>query len=120
MGDAIRVSGPINAAGLEMSIETGKLAGLAAGAGDHHHLARERQADRVALGRREGYPGLPLHPGDRLFGHDALPGTRVIMQRHRKIAETDPAWPYQFRRELVRVRRQLGRLHGYELELALP
>ena len=32
MGDAIRVSGQINAAGLEMSIETGKLANLAAGA----------------------------------------------------------------------------------------
>ena len=32
MGDAIRVTGQINAAGLEMSIETGKLANLAAGA----------------------------------------------------------------------------------------
>ena len=32
MGDAIRVEGPINAAGLTMSIETGKLAALADGA----------------------------------------------------------------------------------------
>src|SRR6516164_4589506 len=30
--DAIRVSGPINAAGLEMTLETGKLAQLASGA----------------------------------------------------------------------------------------
>ena len=32
MSDAISVSGPINAAGLEMTLETGKLASLAAGA----------------------------------------------------------------------------------------
>ena len=32
MGDAIRVSGPINADGLELTIETGKLANLADGA----------------------------------------------------------------------------------------
>ena len=30
--DAVRVSGPINAAGLEMTLETGKLAQLADGA----------------------------------------------------------------------------------------
>ena len=32
MSDAIRVSGPINAAGLDLTIETGKLAQLADGA----------------------------------------------------------------------------------------
>ena len=47
MGDAIRVTGQINAAGLEMSIETGKLANLAAGAvvvtGRRHRGAEHRR-----------------------------------------------------------------------------
>ena len=64
--DAIRVSGPINAAGLTMSLETGQLAHLADGAvarpGRRHHAAvhrRHRQAPRghrllPADGRRRG------------------------------------------------------------------
>ena len=45
--DAIRVSGPINAAGLEMTLETGKLASLADGAvvvqGRRHDAAVDRR-----------------------------------------------------------------------------
>ena len=56
MGDAIRVSGPINAAGLTLTIETGKLAQLADGAvllhGRRHRRALDGRHQHAARGHR--------------------------------------------------------------------
>ena len=77
MGDAIRVSGPINAAGLSLTIETGKLANLADGAvlltvGDTIVLST------VATSKpREGIDFFPLTVDveERMYAAGKIPGS---------------------------------------------
>ena len=77
MGDAIRVSGPINADGLELTIETGKLASLADGAvvltvGDTVVLST------VATSKpREGIDFFPLTVDveERMYAAGKIPGS---------------------------------------------
>ena len=77
MGDAIRVSGPINADGLELTIETGKLANLADGAvlltvGDTVVLST------VATSKpREGIDFFPLTVDveERMYAAGKIPGS---------------------------------------------
>jgi len=76
MADAIRVSGPINAAGLEMSLETGKLAPQADGA------VLVRVGDTVILSTvvtskpREGIDFFPLTVDveERMYAAGKIPG----------------------------------------------
>ncbi len=77
MSDAIRVSGPVNADGLEMSFETGKLAQLADGAvvvrvGDTTILTT------VATSKpREGIDFFPLtvEVEERMYAAGKIPGS---------------------------------------------
>jgi len=88
MGDAIRVSGPINAAGLEMSMETGKLASLAAGA------VVVKVGDTVVLSTvatskpREGIDFFPLTVDveERMYAAGKIPGS--FFRREGRPSET--------------------------------
>ena len=112
MGDAIRVTGQINAAGLEMSIETGKLANLAAGAvvvtvGDTVVLST------VATSKpREGIDFFPLTvdveermyaagkiPGS-FFRREGRPGEEAILTCRLTDRPLRPSFPSDFRNEV--------------------
>src|SRR6478672_11651802 len=120
MGDAIRVTGQINAAGLEMSIETGKLANLAAGAvvvqvGDTVVLST------VATSKpREGIDFFPLTvdveermyaagkiPGS-FFRREGRPGESAILTCRLTDRPLRPSFPSDFRNEVQVIATVLG------------
>src|SRR6478736_6428219 len=120
MGDAIRVSGQINAAGLQMSIETGKLASLAAGAvvvtvGDTVVLST------VATSKpREGIDFFPLTvdveermyaagkiPGS-FFRREGRPGEEAILTCRLTDRPLRPSFPSDFRNEVQVIATILG------------
>src|SRR3982751_3893728 len=120
MGDAIRVTGQINAAGLEMSIETGKLANLAAGAvvvtvGDTVVLST------VATSKpREGIDFFPLTvdveermyaagkiPGS-FFRREGRPGEQAILTCRLTDRPLRPSFPSDFRNEVQVIATILG------------
>ncbi len=120
MGDAIRVEGPINAAGLQMSIETGKLANLAAGAvvvqvGDTMVLST------VATSKpREGIDFFPLTvdveermyaagkiPGS-FFRREGRPGESAILTCRLTDRPLRPSFPSDFRNEVQVIATVLG------------
>src|SRR6478672_1500743 len=120
MGDAIRVTGQINAAGLEMSIETGKLANLAAGAvvvtlGDTVVLST------VATSKpREGIDFFPLTvdveermyaagkiPGS-FFRREGRPGEEAILTCRLTDRPLRPSFPSDFRNEVQVIATILG------------
>ncbi len=120
MGDAIRVSGPINAAGLEMSIETGKLAALAAGA------VVVKVGDTVVLSTvatskpREGIDFFPLTvdveermyaagkiPGS-FFRREGRPGEQAILTCRLTDRPLRPSFPSDFRNEVQVIATILG------------
>jgi polyribonucleotide nucleotidyltransferase len=113
MGDAIRVTGQINAAGLEMSIETGKLAKQADGAvvvrsGDTMVLA-------TAVGRAEAREGADFFPltidvEERMYAAGKIPGgffkregrasERATLTARMIDRPIRPLWPKGFRNEV--------------------
>src|SRR5690349_8747737 len=120
MGDAISVSGPINGAGLEMSIETGKLANLAAGAvvvkvGDTMLLST------VCTSKpREGIDFFPLTvdveermyaagkiPGS-FFRREGRPGESAILTCRLTDRPLRPSFPADFRNEVQVIATILG------------
>src|SRR4051812_43241503 len=120
MGDAIEVSGQINAAGLEMSIETGKLAGLAAGA------VVVKVGDTVVLSTvatskpREGIDFFPLTvdveermyaagkiPGS-FFRREGRPGESAILTCRLTDRPLRPSFPADFRNEVQVIATILG------------
>ncbi len=120
MGDAIRVEGPINAAGLTMSIETGKLAELADGAvvctvGDTVVLST------VATSKpRDGIDFFPLTvdveermyaagkiPGS-FFRREGRPGESAILTCRLTDRPLRPSFPADFRNEVQVIATVLG------------
>jgi polyribonucleotide nucleotidyltransferase len=120
MGDAIRVSGPINADGLELTIETGKLANLADGAvvltvGDTVVLST------VATSKpREGIDFFPLTvdveermyaagkiPGG-VFRREGRPGEPAILTCRLTDRPLRPSFPEGFRNEVQVVATIMG------------
>ncbi|MFN8025207.1 MAG: polyribonucleotide nucleotidyltransferase [Acidimicrobiia bacterium] len=120
MADAIRVSGPINAAGLEMSLETGKLAPQADGA------VVVRVGDTVILSTvvtakpREGIDFFPLTvdveermyaagkiPGG-VFRREGRPGEPAILTCRLTDRPLRPSFPEGFRNEVQVVATILG------------
>ncbi|MBM3674577.1 MAG: polyribonucleotide nucleotidyltransferase [Actinobacteria bacterium] len=120
MGDAIRVSGPINAAGLTMSIETGKLAALA------HGAAVVQVGDTVVLSTvatskpREGIDFFPLTvdveermyaagkiPGS-FFRREGRPGEQAILTCRLTDRPLRPSFPEGFRNEVQVIATILG------------
>ncbi len=120
MGDAIRVSGPINADGLELTIETGKLANLADGAvvltvGDTVVLST------VATSKpREGIDFFPLTvdveermyaagkiPGS-FFRREGRPGEAAILTCRLTDRPLRPSFPEGFRDETQVIATILG------------
>src|SRR5690349_19871020 len=120
MGDAISVSGPINGAGLEMSIETGKLANLAAGA------VVVKVGDTVVLSTvatskpREGIDFFPLTvdveermyaagkiPGS-FFRREGRPGEQAILTCRLTDRPLRPSFPSDFRNEVQVIATILG------------
>jgi polyribonucleotide nucleotidyltransferase len=120
MTDAIRVSGPINAAGLTMTLETGKLANLAAGAvqvtvGDTTLLST------VATSKpREGIDFFPLTvdveermyaagkiPGS-FFRREGRPGEAAILTCRLTDRPLRPSFPSDFRNEVQVIATILG------------
>jgi len=120
MSDAIRVSGPVNAAGLTMTFETGKLANLAAGAvqvtvGDTTLLST------VATSKpREGIDFFPLTvdveermyaagkiPGS-FFRREGRPGEAAILTCRLTDRPLRPSFPSDFRNEVQVIATILG------------
>src|SRR5437868_2115200 len=120
MSDAIRVSGPINAEGLELSFETGKLARLADGAvvvriGDTTVLTT------VATSKpREGIDFFPLTveveerayaagkiPGS-FFRREGRPGEHAILTARLTDRPLRPSFPEGFRNEVQVIATILG------------
>jgi len=120
MGDAIRVSGPINAAGLEMTLETGKLAPQADGAvlvrvGDTTILSTV-----VTSKPREGIDFFPLTvdveermyaagkiPGG-VFRREGRPGEPAILTCRLTDRPLRPSFPEGFRNEVQVVATIMG------------
>jgi polyribonucleotide nucleotidyltransferase len=120
MGDAIRVSGPINADGLELTIETGKLANLADGAvvlkvGDTEVLSTV-----VTSKPREGIDFFPLTvdveermyaagkiPGS-FFRREGRPGEAAILTCRLTDRPLRPSFPDGFRNEVQVIATILG------------
>ncbi|MBK5289124.1 MAG: polyribonucleotide nucleotidyltransferase, partial [Acidimicrobiia bacterium] len=120
MGDAIRVEGPINAAGLTMSIETGKLAELA------HGAVVVQVGDTVVLSTvatskpREGIDFFPLTvdveermyaagkiPGS-FFRREGRPGESAILTCRLTDRPLRPSFPADFRNEVQVIATVLG------------
>ena len=120
MSDVIRVSGPINAAGLEMTLETGKLAPLADGAvlvrvGDTTLLSTV-----VTSKPREGIDFFPLTvdveermyaagkiPGS-FFRREGRPGEQAILTCRLTDRPLRPSFPADFRNEVQVIATILG------------
>lgn len=77
MAEPIRVSGPINAAGLEMTLETGKLANLAAGAVVVKVGGTELLSTVASSNPREGIDFFPLTVDveERMYAAGKIPGS---------------------------------------------
>lgn len=120
MSDAIRVAGPINADGLEMSIETGKLAALA------HGAVVVQVGDTVVLSTvatskpREGIDFFPLTvdveermyaagkiPGS-FFRREGRPGEQAILTCRLTDRPLRPSFPEGFRNEVQVIATVLG------------
>lgn len=119
-GAAIRVSGPINAAGLTMSIETGKLANLAHGA-VVVQVGKTTVLSTVATSKpREGIDFLPLTvdveermyaagkiPGS-FFRREGRPGEQAILTCRLTDRPLRPSFPADFRNEVQVIATILG------------
>lgn len=120
MADAIRVSGPINAAGLIMSLETGKLANLAAGA-VLVQVGETTLLSTVATSKpREGIDFFPLTvdveermyavgkiPGS-FFRREGRPGEQAILTCRLTDRPLRPSFPEGFRNEVQVIATILG------------
>jgi polyribonucleotide nucleotidyltransferase len=120
MGDQVRVSGPVNAAGLEMAFETGKLARLANGA------VTTKVGDTTVLSTvctskpREGIDFFPLTvdveermyaagkiPGS-FFRREGRPGEQAILTARLTDRPLRPSFPDDFRNEVQVIATILG------------
>ena len=120
MSDAISVSGPINAAGLEMTLETGKLASLAAGA-VVVKVGGTTLLSTVATSKpREGIDFFPLTvdveervyaagkiPGS-FFRREGRPGELAILTCRLTDRPLRPSFPADFRNEVQVIATILG------------
>ena len=118
--DAIRVSGPINAAGLEMTLETGKLAQLADGA-VVVKVGGTTLLSTVATSKpREGIDFFPLTvdveermyaagkiPGS-FFRREGRPGEQAILTCRLTDRPLRPSFPADFRNEVQVIATILG------------
>src|SRR6185503_15211670 len=118
--DAIRVSGPINAAGLEMTLETGKLAQLAHGA-VVVKVGGTTLLSTVATSKpREGIDFFPLTvdveermyaagkiPGS-FFRREGRPGEQAILTCRLTDRPLRPSFPSDFRNEVQVIATILG------------
>jgi polyribonucleotide nucleotidyltransferase len=120
VSDAISVSGPINAAGLEMTLETGKLASLAAGA-VVVKVGGTTLLSTVATSKpREGIDFFPLTvdveerayaagkiPGS-FFRREGRPGELAILTCRLTDRPLRPSFPADFRNEVQVIATILG------------
>ena len=120
MSDAISVSGPINAAGLEMTLETGKLAQLADGA-VVVKVGGTTLLSTVATSKpREGIDFFPLTvdveermyaagkiPGS-FFRREGRPGEQAILTCRLTDRPLRPSFPTDFRNEVQVIATILG------------
>ncbi len=120
MGDAIRVSGPVNADGLEMSFETGKLANLADGA-VLCKIGETTLLSTVCTSKpRDGIDFFPLTveveermyaagkiPGS-FFRREGRPGEQAILTCRLTDRPLRPSFPEGFRNEVQVVATILG------------
>ncbi len=118
--DAVRVSGPINAAGLEMTLETGKLAQLAAGA-VVVKVGETTVLSTVTTSKpREGIDFFPLTvdveermyaagkiPGS-FFRREGRPGEQAILTARLTDRPLRPSFPDDFRNEVQVIATVLG------------
>src|SRR5207253_455935 len=118
--DVVRVSGPINAAGLEMTLETGKLANLANGA-VLVKVAGTTLLSTVATSKpREGIDFFPLTvdveermyaagtiPGS-FFRREGRPGEQAILTCRLTDRPLRPSFPEGFRNEVQVISTILG------------
>ncbi|GIU87323.1 MAG: polyribonucleotide nucleotidyltransferase [Acidimicrobiia bacterium] len=120
MPDAIRVSGPVNAAGLEMTLETGKLAQLADGAVTVK-VGETTVLSTVCTSKpREGIDFFPLTvdveermyaagkiPGS-FFRREGRPGELAILTARLTDRPLRPSFPDDFRNEVQVISTILG------------
>jgi len=120
MQDAIRVSGPVNAAGLQMTLETGKLAQLAAGAVTVK-VGETTVLSTVCTSKpREGIDFFPLTvdveermyaagkiPGS-FFRREGRPGELAILTARLTDRPLRPSFPDDFRNEVQVISTVLG------------
>src|ERR1700754_1977782 len=118
--DAVRVSGPINAAGLEMTLETGKLASLADGAVLVKVGGTTLLSTVVTSKPREGIDFFPLTvdveermyaagkiPG-WFFRREGRPGEEAILTCRLTDRPLRPSFPDDFRNEVQVIATILG------------
>ncbi len=118
--DAVRVSGPINAAGLEMTLETGKLAQLAAGAVVVKVGGTTVLSTVTTSKPREGIDFFPLTvdveermyaagkiPGS-FFRREGRPGEQAILTARLTDRPLRPSFPDDFRNEVQVIATILG------------
>ena len=118
--DAIRVSGPINASGLEMTLETGKLAQLAAGAVVVKVGGTTVLSTVTTSKPREGIDFFPLTvdveermyaagkiPGS-FFRREGRPGEQAILTARLTDRPLRPSFPDDFRNEVQVIATILG------------
>ncbi|MDQ1534199.1 MAG: polyribonucleotide nucleotidyltransferase, partial [Actinomycetota bacterium] len=125
MSDTIRVSGPVNAAGLEMSFETGRLAQLADGA-VMVKVGRTTLLSTVCTSKpREGIDFFPLTvdveermyaagkiPGS-FFRREGRPGELAILTCRLTDRPLRPSFPAGFRNEV----QVIATIMGADLEI---
>ncbi|HET9728095.1 MAG TPA: polyribonucleotide nucleotidyltransferase [Acidimicrobiia bacterium] len=120
MTDAVRVSGPINAAGLEMTLETGKLAQLAHGAVIVKVGGTTVLSTVTTSKPREGIDFFPLTvdveermyaagkiPGS-FFRREGRPGEHAILTARLTDRPLRPSFPDDFRNEVQVIATILG------------
>ncbi|HEX5096571.1 MAG TPA: polyribonucleotide nucleotidyltransferase, partial [Acidimicrobiia bacterium] len=120
MADAIRVTGPINAAGLEMTLETGKLAALADGAVTVKVGGVTLLSTVCTSKPREGIDFFPLTvdveermyaagkiPGS-FFRREGRPGEQAILTCRLTDRPLRPTFPSDFRNEVQVIATILG------------
>jgi polyribonucleotide nucleotidyltransferase len=120
MGDAIQVSGPVNAAGLTMTLETGKLAKLAHGAVVARIGGTQLLSTVCTSAPREGIDFFPLTvdveermyaagkiPGS-FFRREGRPGEQAILTCRLTDRPLRPSFPDGFRNEVQVIATILG------------
>jgi len=120
VSDAVSVSGPINAAGLEMTLETGKLAALAAGAVLVKVGGTTLLSTVTTSKPREGIDFFPLTvdveermyaagkiPGS-FFRREGRPGEQAILTCRLTDRPLRPSFPSDFRNEVQVIATILG------------